>query len=144
MDDAFELSRFVQAQDPLMDAVRRELRAGRKRSHWMWFVFPQVRGLGASPMAQRYAVGSLHEARAYLAHAVLGPRLRECCGLLLALDDEADIHEVLGSPDDLKLRSCLTLFLTAAPDEALLHACLERFYAGRMDERTLALCGASG
>lgn len=144
MDDPFELSRFVQAQEPLMEAVRRELRAGRKRSHWMWFVFPQLRGLGASPMAQRYAIGSLDEARAYLAHPVLGPRLRDCCGLLLALDGEADIHDVLGSPDDLKLKSCLSLFLIAAPQEELLRACLDRFYGGSMDERTLALCGASG
>jgi uncharacterized protein (DUF1810 family) len=138
MQDPFDLQRFCDAQAPVIDTVREELRAGRKRSHWMWFVFPQLAGLGTSPMAQRYAIGSLEEARAYLAHPVLGDRLRECCRLLL--DGAADdIHAILGSPDDMKLRSCVTLFRHAAPREAVFSQCLARFYGGEPDERTLAL-----
>ena len=138
---SFDLQRFVDAQQGVIDAVRDELRAGRKRSHWMWFVFPQLQGLGSSAMAQHYGIASLEEARAYLAHAVLGPRLRECCALMLAVP-ERSAHEILGSPDDLKYRSCLTLFALAAPQEALFREGLERFYAGQPDPRTLALCGA--
>jgi uncharacterized protein (DUF1810 family) len=138
MDDPFDLRRFERAQAPVIDAVRAELAAGRKRSHWMWFVFPQLAGLGSSGMAQAYAIGSLAEARAYLAHPVLGTRLRECCGLLLAGTGD-DIHAILGSPDDLKFRSCLTLFDAAAPGEAVFRECLARFYAGRPDARTLSL-----
>jgi uncharacterized protein (DUF1810 family) len=123
----------------VIDGVRGELRAGRKRSHWMWFVFPQLKGLGSSAMAQHYGIGSLAEARAYLAHPVLGPRLRECCALMLAVPDRS-AHEILGSPDDLKFRSCLTLFALAAPQEALFRDGLARFYGGRMDPRTEALC----
>src|SRR5512141_1273368 len=100
MADPFGLERFVQAQEPVYEQVLAELRAGRKRSHWMWFVFPQLAGLGFSAMAQRYAIGSLAEARAYLAHPVLGPRLRECSALVLQATDP-DIHRILGSPDDL-------------------------------------------
>ena len=140
MDDPHELERFVAAQAPVIDAVRDELRAGRKRSHWMWFVFPQLQGLGASSMAQRYGIASLEEARAYLAHAVLGPRLRECCALMLAVPAK-DAHEILGSPDDLKFRSCLTLFSLAAPQEAVFRQALQRFYEGEPDARTVALCG---
>jgi len=140
VDDPHELERFVAAQAPVIDAVRDELRAGRKRSHWMWFVFPQLQGLGASSMAQRYGIASLEEARAYLAHAVLGPRLRECCALMLAVPAK-DAHEILGSPDDLKFRSCLTLFSLAAPQEAVFRQALQRFYEGEPDARTVALCG---
>ncbi|GAB3763101.1 DUF1810 domain-containing protein [Ramlibacter monticola] len=140
MDDPHDLERFVAAQAPVIDAVRDELRAGRKRSHWMWFVFPQLKGLGASSMAQRYGIASLDEARAYLAHAVLGPRLRECCALMLAVPAK-DAHEILGSPDDLKFRSCLTLFSLAAPQEAVFRQALQRFYEGEPDPRTVALCG---
>lgn len=140
MDD---LERFVAAQEGVIADVREELRTGRKRSHWMWFVFPQLRGLGSSPLAQRFGIASLQEARAYLAHPVLGPRLRECCALLLQVPDRS-AHEILGSPDDLKLRSCLTLFSLADPAEPLLRACLDRFYAGEPDPRTLALCGTMG
>lgn len=139
-DDPFDLQRFVIAQDPVIDAVREELRRGRKRTHWMWFVFPQLAGLGFSAMAQRYAIASLAEAHAYLAHSVLGPRLRECCELLLAQPDD-DIHAVMGSPDDMKLRSCLTLFETAAPAEPVFRQCLQRFYRGEPDGRTLGLLG---
>lgn len=135
----FDLERFTTAQAPVMDAVRAELRAGRKRSHWMWFVFPQLRGLGMSSMAHRYGLEGLQEAHAYLAHPVLGARLRECCALLLQAPGN-DIHAILGSPDDMKLRSCLTLFLLAAPQEPLLRQCLDRYYAGEPDPRTLAMC----
>ena len=138
MDDVFDLQRFVEAQEPVMDTVREELRAGRKRTHWMWFVFPQLAGLGTSPMARRYAIGSLQEARAYLAHPVLGDRLRECCRILLDGAGGA-IHAILGSPDDMKFRSCLTLFREAAPREGVFSQCLARFYGGEPDERTLAL-----
>jgi uncharacterized protein (DUF1810 family) len=126
-----------------MPDVLRELRAGRKTSHWMWFVFPQVAGLGTSTMAQRYAIASLEEARAYLAHPVLGARLRECCGLLLRAPTD-DAHAIFGSPDEMKLRSCLTLFAAADPADAAFEACLRRFYDGERDPRTLALLRASG
>jgi uncharacterized protein (DUF1810 family) len=143
MASDFDLQRFVAAQEGVMDSVREELRAGRKRSHWMWFVFPQLRGLGTSAMAQRYGIASLEEARAYLAHPVLGPRLRECCELMLAVTGRS-AHEILGSPDDLKFRSCVTLFSLAAPDEPLFRRCLDRFHEGAPDNRTLALCGTMG
>lgn len=140
MADPHDLQRFVDAQAPVIDTVRAELRAGHKRSHWMWFVFPQLRGLGTSAMAQHYGIASLDEARAFLAHPVLGPRLRECVGLMLQAP-QADAHAILGSPDDLKFRSCLTLFALAAPGEALFTDALRRFYGGEPDARTVALCG---
>jgi uncharacterized protein (DUF1810 family) len=133
-----DLDRFVQAQAPVIDAVLAELGSGRKRTHWMWFVFPQLQGLGSSSMAQRYALASLDEARAYLAHPVLGPRLRQCCELLLRVP-ERSAYEILGSPDDMKFRSCVTLFRAAAPGEALFQQCLDRFYGGEADPRTQAL-----
>ena len=143
MDDPHDLERFVTAQEPVIATVRDELRAGRKRSHWMWFVFPQLRGLGTSSMAERFGIASLAEARAYLAHAVLGPRLRECCSLMLEVPGRS-AHAILGSPDDLKFRSCVTLFSLAQPQEPLFRACLDRFYGGEPDPRTLALCGTMG
>ena len=136
---SLDLQRFVDAQQGVIDAVRDELRAGRKRSHWMWFVFPQLQGLGSSAMARHYGIASLEEARAYLAHPVLGPRLRECCELVLAVP-EGSAHDILGSPDDLKFRSCLTLFALAAPQEAVFRDALQRFYGGERDARTEALC----
>ena len=142
MNDPHALERFVAAQAPVIETVRDELRAGRKRSHWMWFVFPQLKGLGSSSMAQRYGIASLAEARAYLAHPVLGPRLRECCALMLAVP-ERSAHEILGPTDDLKFRSCLTLFSRAAPDEPVFRQALQRFYGCKPDPRTLALCGAA-
>jgi len=141
MDD-HDLQRFVDAQQGVIESVRDELRAGRKRSHWMWFVFPQLKGLGFSAMAQQYGIASLDEARAYLAHPVLGARLRECCALMLAVPGRS-AHEILGSPDDLKLHSCLTLFALAAPQEAVFREGLQRFYGGRMDEKTRALLGSA-
>src|SRR4029077_21032235 len=106
----FDLKRFLDAQAPVIDRVRSELRAGAKRSHWMWFVFPQIAGLGHSAMAQRYAIASLDEAKAYAAHPVLGARLRECTALVLAVEDKS-VHAIFGSPDDLKFHSCMTLFV---------------------------------
>jgi len=137
------LDRFVTAQQPVIADVLEELRAGRKRTHWMWFVFPQLQGLGSSPMAQRYGIASLDEARDYLAHPVLGPRLRDCCELMLQVPRLSAL-EILGSPDDLKFRSCLTLFGLAAPQDDLFRRCLDRFYGGQPDPRTLALCGTMG
>jgi uncharacterized protein (DUF1810 family) len=131
----FDLERFVAAQDPVWDDVLAELRRGRKASHWMWFVFPQVAGLGSSAMSQRYAISSLDEARAYLAHPVLGPRLREVVALVLAAEGR-DADEIFGSIDARKLRSSMTLFHRAAPDEPLFSAVLDRFFAGRADDAT--------
>ena len=143
MDDPYHLDRFVTAQEPVIATVLDELRAGRKRSHWMWFVFPQLRGLGTSSMAQLFGIASLAEARAFLAHPVLGARLRECCTLMLRVPQRS-AHEILGTPDDLKFRSCVTLFAQAEPQEPLFRACLDRFYGGEPDPCTLALCGTMG
>jgi uncharacterized protein (DUF1810 family) len=136
--DPFDLERFVAAQANVIERVRDELQRGRKQSHWMWFVFPQLAGLGFSPMAQRYAIASLAEARAYLAHPVLGTRLRECTELVLAIDGKS-AHDIFGAPDDLKFRSCLTLFAEAAPDEIVFNVALEKYFEGAKDPRTLAL-----
>ena len=141
MDDPHDLARFVAAQDPVMDAVRRELSAGRKRTHWMWFVFPQIAGLGTSDMARRYAVPSLGAARAYRAHPVLGPRLVECARLVVAAPGTA--LDILGAPDDGKFRSCMTLFAAADPGEPVFAAALDRFFGGVGDGRTLAILGAA-
>jgi uncharacterized protein (DUF1810 family) len=137
------LAEFVAAQDEVYDRVRRELAAGRKESHWIWFIFPQMAGLGVSPMSRKFAIASEAEARSYLQHAVLGPRLRECTALLLACPD-ADIRSILGSPDDLKFRSSMTLFAAVAPGEAVFRAALERFYGGEGDAATLRLLERSG
>lgn len=137
MTDPFDLQRFVDAQDPVMSEVRGELRAGRKRSHWMWFVFPQLAGLGRSAMAQYYAIASLDEARAYLAHPVLGARLRECSALVLAVQGRS-IGEIFGAPDDLKFWSCMTLFAAADPSEPVFRDCLQRYFGGRSDRGTLS------
>ncbi|HEX5192217.1 MAG TPA: DUF1810 domain-containing protein [Solirubrobacteraceae bacterium] len=143
MDDPFELERFRSAQAGMYDQALKELRAGRKRGHWIWFVFPQLRGLGRSEMSHRYGIGSLAEARAYLADATLGPRLRECCEALLALPDEADIGAVLGGIDALKLRSSMTLFALADPSEPLLDRVLARWYGGERDDATVRLLDAA-
>src|SRR3954469_21177172 len=136
MDTDFDLERFVQAQDPVYSAVLGELRAGRKRSHWMWFIFPQVAGLGHSEMARKYAIASADEAAAYLAHPVLGPRLRECANLVAAIEDQP-IDAIFDSPDDRKFQSCMTLFADVAPDEALFQSCLDKYFDGRADTATL-------
>ncbi len=132
-----DLERFVAAQDGVFGTALAELRAGRKRSHWMWFVFPQIAGLGSSPTARRYALSGLDEARAYLAHPVLGPRLREASRAVLAVEGRS-AEQILGHPDDLKLRSSMTLFARAADDPAVFEAVLERYYDGP-DPRTVEL-----
>jgi uncharacterized protein (DUF1810 family) len=132
-----DLDRFVEAQDGAYDDALAELTAGRKRTHWIWFIFPQIAGLGSSPTAQLYAIRSLDEARAYLAHPVLGPRLRECAQALLAVEGRS-ARDILGYPDDLKLRSSMTLFARAADDPELFQAVLDRYYDGP-DPRTLKL-----
>ncbi len=135
-----DLARFVDAQEDTYDRALRELRAGRKTSHWMWWVFPQVAGLGTSGTSQAYAIADLVEARAYLHHDVLGPRLLECCRALLDLED-VTAEQVLGSIDAIKLRSSMTLFAHADPEEAVFGEVLARFYDGREDERTVRLLG---
>jgi uncharacterized protein (DUF1810 family) len=137
-NDPFDLQRFVDAQEPIYGTVIEELTAGRKRSHWMWFVFPQLRGLGSSPTAMRFAISSIDEARAYLDHELLGPRLRECAGLVRSIDGRS-AEEIFGWPDDMKLRSSMTLFARAADDNEDFLAVLEKFYGGEEDPATLAL-----
>jgi uncharacterized protein (DUF1810 family) len=131
-----DLNRFVEAQAATYQTALAELRRGRKASHWMWFVFPQIQGLGSSPTARFYAIADLAEARAYLDHPVLGPRLLEVVAAINALPGD-DAHAVFGAPDDLKLRSCLTLFQVAAPDEPAFGQALDKFFAGAPDARTL-------
>ena len=135
--DPFDLQRFVDAQSRVYGTVVDELRGGRKRSHWMWFVFPQLRGLGSSPTAVRFAITSIDEARAYLAHELLGSRLRECAGLVARIDGRT-AEQIFGWPDDMKLRSSMTLFARAADDNADFVAVLEKFYGGQEDPATLA------
>jgi len=132
------LQRFLDAQAPVYEAVRAELRAGRKQSHWMWFIFPQLRGLGRSAMAQRYGIASRAEALAYVQHPLLGGRLRECMALLLAHRD-LSAEDILGDIDAMKLRSCATLFAAAAPQEPVFAQVLAQFYLGQRCHRTLEL-----
>jgi uncharacterized protein (DUF1810 family) len=139
-DDPYNLSRFVSAQDTVYESVLAELQRGRKSGHWMWFIFPQVQGLGHSGLAQRYAISGLEEARAYLQHAVLGPRLRECTELVVAIE-ESSIEEIFGYPDDLKFRSSMTLFNLAANDSEMFLAALEKYFGGGSDPLTLELLG---
>ena len=138
MHDPFDLERFVAAQEEVMEQVRAELAAGRKQSHWMWFVFPQLGGLGHSAMARFYGISGLEEAAAYLRHPVLGPRLRDCVALVNAVPGQG-AEQILGAVDALKFRSCLTLFAAADPDAAVFRAALARFFDGAADARTLAL-----
>jgi uncharacterized protein (DUF1810 family) len=137
-NDPFNLSRFVEAQEDSAIYARAlgELRDGRKRSHWIWFVFPQIAGLGSSPMSQAYAIRSLDEARAYLAHPTLGPLLHESCEALLANDPSLTAEQILGSIDALKVRSSISLFARADPSEPLFSAVLDRFFAGEVDPET--------
>ena len=139
-DDPFDLARFVSAQATSYDGALAELRNHRKTSHWMWFVFPQVAGLGHSSMAQRYGISGLPEARAYLAHPVLGARLRECAAVVAAAPPGA--AEIFGSVDAMKLRSSMTLFARAAPDERVFQDVLDRHFAGRADPLTDGILGA--
>lgn len=142
-DDPFDLNRFVEAQEGDYDRALAEVRAGRKRSHWMWYIFPQVDGLGTSPMAQRYAIHSTDEARAYLAHPVLGPRLRTIAEAACAVEGSS-ATAVFGSPDDMKLRSCATLFAAVAPDEPVFDRLLAKYFGGRGDDRTQAILEGAG
>jgi uncharacterized protein (DUF1810 family) len=132
------LDRFIEAQAPVYAQALAELRAGRKASHWMWFIFPQVAGLGESAMSRAYAIQSLAEARAYLAHPVLGARLRECCQAVMNLRGQS-AHDIFGSIDEMKFRSCLTLFAEADHDEVLFFNLLETYFDGDADEATLEL-----
>lgn len=132
----WDLDRFVAAQQADYQRALGELRRGRKQSHWMWYIFPQVEGLGHSLMSRRYALSGVEEARAYLAHPVLGPRLLECCRAALETAS-SNPREVFGTPDDLKFRSCLTLFALADPAEPVFGALLDKFYGGKKDPQTL-------
>jgi uncharacterized protein (DUF1810 family) len=139
-DDPHDLARFVEAQAGDYATALAEIRAGRKRSHWMWYIFPQIDGLGFSSMARRYAIKSLDEARAYLDHPVLGPRLVEITEAALAVEGRS-AHEIFGSPDDMKLRSCGTLFARAASEGSVFSRLLDKFFDGKPDVRTLELLG---
>ena len=140
MGDAHDLGRFVAAQEGVYHQALAELQAGEKRSHWMWFIFPQIAGLGFSPMARRYAVGSLDEARAYLCHPVLGERLRTCTAAVNAVSGRS-VHAIFGSPDDVKFRSSMTLFARADPADARFRTALARYYGGAEDPRTVERLG---
>ena len=143
MSDAYDLRRFVDAQDAdgTYERALAELWDGRKRTHWMWFVFPQLDGLGLSYMAQKYAINGRDEAAAYLAHPVLGPRLRACVEAMNTAQGKS-AYEILGSPDDMKFRSCLTLFAHATPDNGAFLTALEKFYGGEFDPASMQLLGA--
>lgn len=142
IDDPYDLDRFVQAQKRLYAQALAEIRAGRKRSHWMWYIFPQFDGLGFSAMSQRYAINSLAEARAYLNHPVLGPRLTECAEAALRNADRS-AYEIFGSPDDLKLRSCATLFAQVSPPGSVFERLLDKYFQSGRDETTLRLIAQS-
>jgi uncharacterized protein (DUF1810 family) len=138
-EDRFNLQRFVEAQARVQAQVCAELRAGRKQTHWMWFVFPQIRGLGSSEMAARYAISGREEARAYLDHPVLGPRLQECAGIVVDLEGKT-VEEIFGYPDDLKFHSSMTLFAEVeGPSERVFHKALKKYFGGKTDRRTLEL-----
>jgi len=136
MDDPYNLQRFVDAQRPVYEQVRSELREGRKSSHWMWFVFPQIEGLGSSALARRFAISCLNEAEAYLKHPLLGPRLRECTQLVNFVEG-ATIDRILGYPDDLKFRSSMTLFAKATSDNRVFNEALSKYFGGEPDQATL-------
>jgi uncharacterized protein (DUF1810 family) len=138
MDDPFHLERFVEAQSTQYEIVLAELRAGRKHSHWIWFIFPQLKGLGRSTTSEFYGIASLAEAEAYLRHPVLGTRLRECTDLVNRIEGQT-IGEILGFPDDLKFLSSMTLFARAAEDGRVFQAALDKYFDGEPDSKTIAL-----
>jgi uncharacterized protein (DUF1810 family) len=138
MSDLFNLRRFVDAQNPLFEQVQAELEAGSKQGHWMWFVFPQVKGLGHSELANFYGIGSRQEAEAYLQHPILGPRLRECTELVNRVEGRS-IDAILGYPDNLKFRSSMTLFSLISPEDQVFRQALEKYFSGEMDPRTVDL-----
>jgi uncharacterized protein (DUF1810 family) len=137
-NDPFELNRFVEAHERDYSRALDEIRSGRKRSHWMWYIFPQFRGLGFSSTSQHYAIKSVDEAKAYLSHPVLGARLSEICEVLLQIENKT-AHEIFGSPDDLKLHSCATLFANVSPPGSVFHRILAKYYAGNLDAKTESL-----
>ena len=139
--DPFELERFVQAQETVYTQVLTELHSGRKRSHWMWFIFPQIAGLGFSSMSQRYAIKTHAEAEAYLAHPILGQRLIACAGGLLAIKHRSAL-EIFGSPDDMKLKSSMTLFAAVSAPTSVFDRVLDAYFHGQRDQRTLELLGS--
>ena len=134
--DPHDLKRFVDAQEPVYREVLEELRAGKKRSHWIWFIFPQIAGLGSSPTAQRYAIASIDEALAYLGHPILGARLRECTAIVNQIEGRT-VSEIFGWPDDMKFRSCMTLFAQATTDNQVFRDALEKYFSGEADQQTL-------
>ena len=136
MSDPYDLQRFVDAQNPVYDRVRAELQEGRKRSHWMWFIFPQIAGLGSSPLARRFAISSLSEAAAFLEHPILGPRLAECTRLFNLIEGRS-IEQIFGRPDDLKFRSSMTLFARASADNQVFVDALQKHFGGESDPATL-------
>lgn len=141
MHDAFNLQRFIDAQEPVYDGALRELANGHKRTHWMWFIFPQHVALGRSGTAKHFGIHSLDEAKAYAHHDLLGPRLVRCCETLMQVQGRS-VHDIFSSPDDMKLKSCLTLFEAAAPGEAVFAKCIDRYFAGERDARTIELLRA--
>ena len=141
--DPFCLSRFTGAQENVYQQVLTELEQGRKRTHWIWYIFPQIDGLGHSGMAERYAIKSLDEARAYLRHPVLGARLTECTEKVIAIDGKS-VADIFGYPDELKFRSCMTLFSCIAGPEPVFSAALAKYFDGEKDAMTLALLGETG
>ncbi len=142
--DPFDLKRFVEAQSDVYERAVAEIRSGRKRSHWMWFVFPQLRGLGYSTTAKHYGITGLAEARAYLAHPVLGARLHECADALEGLDSDVSAADIFGSTDTMKLRSSLTLFAQAVGRESIFELLLDKYYAGARDDLTMAMLQMQG
>ena len=139
-DDAFDLTRFVDAQEDVYELALAEIRNGHKRTHWMWYIFPQLAGLGLSQTAQRYAIKSVEEAQAYLRHPVLGARLLECAETVMRIEDRT-ATAIFGQPDDLKLRSCATLFASVSDPESVFERLLKKFYGGVRDPKTLQLLG---
>jgi uncharacterized protein (DUF1810 family) len=140
VDDPFDLNRFLRAQEADYEHVISEIRSGLKRSHWIWYIFPQIDGLGFSPTSRHYAIKSLAEARAYLGHPILGSRLLECAEALLSVEGRS-ATEILGSPDDLKLKSCATLFACVSPQDSVFNRLLGKYYGGEGDAKTLHLLG---
>lgn len=140
MCDPHDLDRFVQAQQGDFDRALSEIKSGRKSSHWMWYVFPQFDGLGFSSTSKRYSIKSVLEAKAYLSHPVLGPRLTQCVDAVLRVEGRS-AHEIFGSPDDMKLKSCATLFARVSPEGSVFHQLLDKYFQGEQDPNTLALLG---
>ena len=141
-DDPFDLNRFVQAQEADYEQALLEIQSGQKRSHWMWYIFPQIKGLGFSSMSQRYSIKSTDEAKAYLKHPVLGSRLQECAEAVLGVEGRS-VSDIFGSPDDMKLRSCITLFSTVSTPGSVFHRILETYFQGVPDDKTLRRLGTT-